>query len=89
MSVSEVIGFARDHSAKVVSGVFFILMFVFPALGSRLEPTKQITADYVSAIVNIWVPKEQQIGAADLPGGGVILTQESVADSANAELPSE
>lgn len=75
----------RRHSAKFVSGIFFVLLLVFPALGSRLEPTKQLTADYVSSIVNIWLPEEQQVGVVDLENGGVIITQQSVADKANAE----
>jgi hypothetical protein len=78
-----VTGLIRDHAAKIVLGIFSLMLVVFPAVGSRVQSLKQPTADYVALLVNTVMPHEQQIGAADLPNGGVVLTQEVVADEAN------
>lgn len=75
----------RDHAAKIVTGIFSLLLIVFPAIGSRVEALKQPTADYVSALVNVIMPKEQQIGVVDLADGGALLVQEKVADKIEAK----
>ena len=79
----------RAHSAKFVLAIFTLLLGVFPALGARIEPLKQPTADLFALYVNTLMPENMEIGAAKLPDGGAILTQKEVAESANAQLPSE
>lgn len=75
----------RQHSAKVVGALFTLVLFVFPALGSRIEGLKEPTAIYMSAVWNTVFPTEQHIGEVPVEGGGVVITQESVADKFEAK----